>query len=148
MDAVAILGELDSLAGVENGVLPASVGTAGKEGPSARLSQQRQEAEQEPEPGQKVAEVSDPRQPREALIVEAVSHDGQAMSHAHESEPIFDAAAELAAVNFGHAPIGLAIELATALDESTSAASGPQQRVHMGQALRGGISADSRHGAR
>ena len=146
MDAVAILGELDSLADVGSGVLPASVETAGKEGPSTRLSQQRQEAEQEPEP--KAAKVSDPRQPTEALIVEAVSHDGQAMSHAHEAEPLFDAAAELAAVNFGHAPIGLAIELATALDASTPAASGPQQRVHMGQAQRGGSSADSRHGAR
>jgi len=79
----------------------------------------------------------DPQRPKEEIVVQVVEGSTPASGQEHGAEPIFDAAAELAAIRLGLGPVGVAVELATALDAASLPPNAPRQRVHMGQAQRG-----------
>ena len=76
--------------------------------------------------------------PKEAIVVQALAGTALAVEAEQGGEPVFDAAAELAAVKLGLHPIGIAIEALSALESSTASANSapPKQRVHMGNAQR------------
>lgn len=76
------------------------------------------------------------QRPKEEIVVQVVADSTPASGQEHGAEPLFDAAAELAAIRLGLGPVGMAVEIAAALDASVSAPNAPKQRVHMGQARR------------
>ena len=79
----------------------------------------------------------DPQRPKEEIVVQVVADSTPASGQEHGAEPLFDAAAELAAIRLGLGPVGMAVEIATALDAAAVPPNAPKQRVHMGQAKRG-----------
>lgn len=86
-------------------------------------------------PGEKPI-VDDPQRPKEEIVVQVVEGSTPSPGQEHGAEPLFDAAAELAAIRLGLGPVGLAVELATAMDAAATPQGAPKQRVHMGQAQR------------
>jgi hypothetical protein len=79
----------------------------------------------------------EPQRPKEEIVVQVVAGSTPASGQEHGAEPLFDAAAELAAIRLGLGPVGMAVEIATAMDAAAVLANLPKQRVHMGQAKRG-----------
>ena len=74
--------------------------------------------------------------PKEAIVVQVLGEPMNASGQVSEAEPMFDAAAELAAMRFGLGPVGMAVEVVAAIDAAQAPANAPKQRVHMGQAQR------------
>ena len=77
------------------------------------------------------------RSPKEEIVVQVVADSTPTSGQEHCVEPLFDATAELAAIRLGLGPMGLVVEIASALDAAAQAPNAPKQRVHMGQARRG-----------
>jgi hypothetical protein len=74
--------------------------------------------------------------PKEAIVVQVLGEPMNADGQVSEAEPMFDAAAELAAMRFGLGPVGMAVEVVAAIEAAQAPANAPKQRVHMGQAQR------------
>lgn len=76
----------------------------------------------------------DSQRPKEEIVVQVVADSTPASGQEHGADPLFDAAAELAAIRLGAGPVGMAVEIATALDAAAVPPNAPKQRVHMAQA--------------
>jgi hypothetical protein len=76
--------------------------------------------------------------PKEAIVVQTLAVTALEEVAEPGGEPVFDAVAELAAMKLGLHPIGIAIEVLSALESSTAStiSTPPKQRVHMGNAQR------------
>jgi len=84
-----------------------------------------------------VAAREEDQYPKEEIIVQVVAGSTPASGQDHDFDPLFDAAAELAAIRLGLGPVGLAVEIATAFNAAAVSPNASKQQVHMGQASRG-----------
>lgn len=115
-------------AAAQNG--PGALSMAG--GDAARFREARRSAQRAHEGSAVGVEHS----PKEAIVVQVLGEPMNANGLVSEVEPMFDAAAELAAMRFGLGPVGMAVEVVAAIDAAQAPVNAPKQRVHMGQAQR------------
>lgn len=86
--------------------------------------------------------------PKEMIVIEATSRDAvDKVEEPQGDAALSDAAVELMASKSGLGPLGFAVEVAAAIEVSSSASNAPKQSVRMGPAPRTGVAAQRRAGS-
>lgn len=86
--------------------------------------------------------------PKEMIVIEANSRDAvDKVEEPQGDAALSDAAFELMASKSGLGPLGLAVEVAAAIEASSSASNAPKQSVRMGPAPRTGVAGQRRAGS-